>query len=268
MRTDKGGIIMKKFMKQFLCMAVALCLITCFMPQRADASTTKYVTKINTLAQNTYVTSKGYNSVYSTSTSSYTKTSYFYKITVPAGGYVTFHTNSTSKSIYLYRTIKKNKSYFDSNNINYLYNKKTYYRVLPSGVYYVFAEKGLKFKWVFHKTTTPTNYCRSKAYGLSASKKTTTVFPRGYEFNRWYKITVTSKKTLYLYLTDLTTGYTLSVDVLTAGGIKVYTTSVNDTTYRTKEAVTKGTYYLRVSPHDYTSTTDYYKGRIGTLMWK
>jgi hypothetical protein len=157
MRTDKGGIIMKKFMKQFLCMALALCLITCFMPQRADASTTKYVTKINTLAQNTYVTSKGYNSVYSTSTSSYTKTSYFYKITVPAGGYVTFHTNSTSKSIYLYRTVKKNKSYFDSNDINYLYNKKTYYRVLPSGVYYVFAEKGLKFKWVFHKTTTPTN---------------------------------------------------------------------------------------------------------------
>ncbi len=79
---------------------------------------------------------------------------------------------------------------------------------------------------------------------------------------------MTSKKTLYLYLTDLTAGYTLSVDVLTAGGIKVYTTSVNDTTYRTKEAVAKGTYYLRVNPQDYTSTTDYYKGRMGTLMWK
>lgn len=259
---------MKKLMKKFLCTALALCLITCFLPQQADAATTRYVTKVSSLSSGTYVVSKGYSSAYSSSSETYTYTSQFYKISVPAGGYVTFHASDVSKDIYLYKSIKTNKAYYDSNEIGFMYNKKTHYRVLPAGTYYVFASKGLKFKWVFHKATNSTNYCKSKATGLAASKKVTPVFFRGYEFNKWYKITVSSKKTLSVYLTDLIGSSTVSVDVLTASGLRVNATSVNDTTWRTKSAVAKGTYYIRLRPLDYSSTTDYYRGRMCTLMWK
>lgn len=268
MKNCKGETKMKQLMKRFLCMALTLCLMTCFLPQQADASTVKYVTKVSSLKSGTAVTAKGYTSSYSSSTEVFTYTSQFYKISVPSGGYVTFHTTDASKDLYLYKSIKKNKAYHESNEIGFMYNKKTYYRVLPAGTYYVFASKGLRFKWVFHKATNSTNYCKSKATGLKAGKKATSVFFRGYEFNKWYKITVSSKKALSVNLTDLVSSGTVYLDVLTSSGMRVNTTSVNDTTWRTKSAVNKGTYYLRLRPLDYSSTTDYYRGRMCTLLWK
>lgn len=262
---------MKKAVRQFLCMAIALCIIACCLPQRADAYSTRYNSSIHTLKQKTYVTSKGYVSSYSSGTEINTRTCHYYKITVPTGGYVTFHTNNSSKSIYIYKTVKKNKMYYNSDVVNSMYGKKTYYRVLPRGTYYLFAEKSLKFKWVFHKVATPSNYCRSKAYGLKANQKSTVVFPHGYEFPRWYKITVSSKKTLYFYLTDLTDTWNLSFSVFNASGIRIPCTSSysNHTeTYQTKSTVAKGTYYIRVTASDYSTLKDYYRGRMGTIMWR
>ena len=258
---------MKKCMKQLLCMALALCIIACLAPQRADAYTKRYTSNITTLRQNTYVTGKGYVTNYNSSTDTSTTTSYYYKITVPSGGYVTFNTNNKSKGFYLFKTLNKNKAYYDNKYVGYLYNYTSYYRVLPAGTYYMFAEKGLKVKWAFHKAATTTNYCRSRAAGLSIGKKTTAVFTRGYEFGKWYKVTLSSKKTLTVYVTDLTQKSNLSADVFNAAGVRISTSRVNDTTIRTK-TLTKGTYYIRLRPSDYYSDNDYYVGRIGTIMWR
>ena len=103
---------MKKCMKQLLCMALALCIIACLAPQQADAYTKRYTSNITTLRQNTYVTGKGYVTNYNSSTDTSTTTSYYYKITVPSGGYVTFNTNNKSKGFYLFKTLNKNKAYY------------------------------------------------------------------------------------------------------------------------------------------------------------
>ena len=258
---------MKKCMKQLLCMAMALCIITCLAPRRADAYTKRYTSNITTLKQNTYVTAKGYVTNYNSSADTSTTTTYYYKITVPSGGYVTFNTNSKSKGFYLFKTLNKSKTYYDNKNVGYLYNYTSFYRVLPAGTYYIYGEKGLKFKWAFHKAATTTNYCRSRAAGLSTGKKTTVVFTRGYESGKWYRAALASKKTLTVYVNDLTRKSNLIVDVFNAAGVKISTSRVNDTTIRTK-TLARGTYYIRLRPSDYYSANDYYVGRMGTIMWR
>lgn len=248
-------------------MAMALCIIACLVPQQADAYTKKYTSRIASLKQNTYVTAKGYVTNYNSSTDTNTTTTYYYKFTVPSGGYVTFNTNNKSKGFYLFRNLNKNKAYSDNKYVAYLYKYTGYYRVLPAGTYYLYADKGLKIKWTFHKAAATTNYCRSRAAGLRMGKKATAVFTRGYEFGKWYRVSLTSKKTLTVYVTDLTRKSNLNVDVFNANGIRLSLSRVNNTTSRTK-TLARGTYYIRLRPGDYYSDTDFYVGRMGTIMWR
>ncbi|MDO5133883.1 MAG: hypothetical protein Q4D81_13035 [Eubacteriales bacterium] len=256
-----------RILQQFVCLAMAVIICSGFIPLRAEAST-KYVYKITTLKQNTYVTAKGDKSDYNDKTDSYTDTYYLYKITVPANGYVKIQTTNSSKYIYIYRSINKNEYIGHSDRIRECYDSKIYYQALPKGTYYIYADSGTKFKWSFVKCKNPSNYCRSRAATLAAGKKTTIVINPGYEYDRWYKVVLKKKKTITVTIKILDDNYRSDFYLYDSKGSRVNCPYLTTDSYRTA-ILPKGKYYIRILAIDkYSDAYGDFTGRISQLMWK
>ena len=92
-------LLKRHIYKRLICAALAVLLFGGFVPIKSEAADYKYIYKTTPLKQNTNINAKGDTWIGNT------RTYHLYKINVPANGYVTIQTNSSSNSMYIYRTV-------------------------------------------------------------------------------------------------------------------------------------------------------------------
>lgn len=261
---------MKKRMKQLLCIVLAFAFVLCFVPKQTFADVKiKYEKKIVTWKQNTYVQGRIDN--LDMSENGWTEVHYFWKITVPANGYVriqaTYKEHLTdSASFFICKSFDKNKE--PSGYIAYYSGSKNYL-VLNKGTWYVFISPGTIAKWTFVSKKSQSNICRGKAASLPAGKEKVVFVNYGHEAPLWYKVTLPKKKVLTVYFTFLDeekiSGH-MTFDLFDSKGKMIDYRSRNETAYRTA-ALPKGTYYIRV--HSYTiEDPSMHTGRLAKIKWK
>lgn len=260
------SLLKRSFMQKFLCLALALVLAVGFAPLPAQASTERYVYKTISPKQNTYITGKGEAYSYNSDTGVSTTTFYLYKMTVPSAGFIRIQTTTPSKLMCLYRSINRSKSLWDSNSIAGFDGKKLYYRVLPKGTYYLAVESSTRFRWTFIKFAPTSNYCRTRATALSAGQTKTIVYNYGYEFSKWYKVVLPTRKTITVTFKSLDDYYP-DFEVFNYRGLYIRCPELTATSYRTA-ILPKGTYYIRVNRHYDYDDYDYYNERICQLTWR
>ena len=91
----------------------------------------------------------------------------------------------------------------------------------------------------------------------------------GYEYNRWYKLTLSSKKTITVTFKDLCSNYVSkypNFTVYNASGEEIDCPFLSGTNYRTAK-VAKGTYYIRVYYEGSYAKSQTYN-RLYTIKWK
>ena len=240
-------------LRRLLCIALAVMLTAGFIPVHTEAATAK-LNVITLKSEKTTTVREGY----------------CYKIKVPANGYIKIKTNTTNH-FFIYNSYKK----IGVNNVDSLGYTKIHYRVLPKGTYYILGPKGAKFNWSFIKTKTPANYCRFKASPLKKGKKITIVFNHNYEFARFYKIKLTSKKAITIKQKGLDSDigrFYNELELLDSKGCSVgflnSNTSPEDKEKRTR-TLPAGTYYIVVdtSSHGYNGSSER-MNHVCQIYWK
>lgn len=252
--------------KQLACFLLAFMITAAFVPLPTHAYTQKYNYKVSTLKQKKWVTAKDYTYNYNQDKDTDTYTYYFYKISVPANSFIRVDSKNKSNSIGFYKSVNRKKDIFDQYCEFSLYDKNIYRRVLPKGTYYIRADEGTTFKWQSTKIKNPTNFCRSRSSRLKAGYKKWEVFNYGYEFDRWYRISLTARKPITVTMKQMDSNYNYynSFSIYNSRGYKVTCNSLNDTNFRTT-VLPKGTYYIRVNCGNYE---DLFFGRISQFWWR
>lgn len=185
---------------------------------------------------------------------------YLYKITVTKEGYITLYGKVTKKTSYAYghcdfRLLNSHKEEFSENYPDYVYvssgnktdslkyavSKGTYY-IQPSNYYNSDNSVTVSVKYKFTAVTQPTNYCVGNAKSLSAGTVSKIYQTPKKNFDRWYKITLSSNKKvtvttdMYCKLFD-DRGNEISLE---------YSSSK----YSSKIKLAKGTYYIKAYEYD------------------
>ena len=255
------SFLKRSAVKQLACFLLAVIITAAFVPLPAQASTEKYNYKITTLKQKKWVTAKDYT--YNSDTNTYTY--YLYKITVPANSFIRIDSKNKSNYIDIYKSFNKNS--YPSGSIASFYDNNIYRRVLPKGTYYISADNGTTFKWQFSRSKNPTNFCRSRSARLKAGYKKWEIFNYGYEFDRWYRISLTARKPITVTMNQMDKSYwSVDFSIYNSRGYRVTCNELNDTNYRTA-VLPKGTYYIRVNRNEY-SEYDEVCDRIYQFWWR
>ncbi len=259
------SFLKRSAVKQLACFLLAVIITVGFVPLPAQASTEKYNYKITTLNQRKWVTAKEYSYNYNQAKNTETHIFYLYKISVPANSFIRIDSKSKSKTIRIYKSINMKDSPYNSDSIFYLDYATLYRCVLPKGTYYILADEGTTFKWQSATTKNPTNFCRARATQLNAGSKKWEVFNIGYEFDRWYRISLTARKPITVTMNTMDNDYNYhnSFAIYNSRGYKVTCNALNDTNYRTA-VLPKGTYFIRVHCEYY----DDLSGRIYQFWWR
>jgi hypothetical protein len=259
------SFLKRSAVKQLACFLLAVMITAAFVPLPAQAYTQKYNYKVTTLKQKKWVTAKGNTYKYNQDKYTNTYTYYVYKISVPANSFIRIDSKNKSNSIYIYKSFNKNS--YPSDSIASFYDNNIYRCVLPKGTYYINADRGTTFKWQSTTTKNPTNFCRSRSARLRAGYKKWEVFNYGYEFDRWYRISLTARKPITVTMKQMGE-YVWGIDfsIYNSRGYSVTCNELNDTNYRTA-VLPKGTYYIRVYFSDYEAY-DSINGRIAQFWWR
>lgn len=139
---------------------------------------------------------------------------------------------------------------------------------LTKGTYYIrmydHQEKSTaQVKFTVQKAVNQNNYCRAKAVSLKPNKTVKIAQTADYCYDRWYRITLNSKKTV-----------TITTNEGEADSIRLYDSKMKkiDCTSGSRKVITedpikKGTYFIRVmSPNDYDYVGEC-TGTYLTLSW-
>ena len=254
------SFLKRSAVKQLACFLLAVIITVGSVPLPAQASTTKYNYKITTLKQKKWVTAKDYT--YNSDTNTYTY--YLYKITVPANSFIRIDSKNKSAWLNIFKSIDRKKSLSDQDALEYFYSQNVYRYVLPKGTYYICAYEEPTFKWQSTTTKNPTNFCRSRSARLKAGYKKWEVFNYGYEFDRWYRISLTARKPITVTMKQMDSDGGDNFSIYNSRGYYVTCNELNDSVSRTA-VLPKGTYYIRV----YTDVDyDRYYGRICQFWWR
>ena len=253
-------------------MILAVIIITGFIPLHTWAYTEKISYRVTALSQKKTVTQKADTDRYYESTDTNVYTYYIYKINVPANGYLRIGSSASSKEIRIYKSIDKTKEIYWQNEVATLKGSRAYYRILPRGYYYIQADPGTKFNWSFYRKKAVYNYCRARASSLKAGAKTGIFFTCGYEYDRWYRVTLTKNKTITVTFNrlDITENYLTYLngfEIYDSRGKYINCPELTKTSYRTG-TLRKGTYYIRVWRDSDNDEDHDYIGRIVQVMWR
>ena len=111
-----------------------------------------------------------------------------------------------------------------------------------------------------------------KAKKLTSGKNMREVFAYGYEFTKWYKITLSKPQKIKTFVRTMEStsrygriyGPEVELSVIYKNGVKVKTTDLN---YYSKITGTlpKGTYYICVKRNIPADDSEYYGGRLISL---
>lgn len=276
--------MMKKRWTKMLCVALVMMMLV-LTAQPAQAAN-KYTYSIKT-AESGKTVNETNKETYNETTDSYTYKVNIYKITAPESGYITVtvydymsdgYENETDMQ--LYRTLSAAKAW-DKDTQDYFLNAysgqtdmKTVRVPLAKGktVYLrARAADGYKFKYTFTKAAIPTsNLCRAKATTLKAGVKKTICVPDGYQGYRWYKIKVTTKKTISITFKNLA-GYMdkeyPDLTLYDSSRKEIGVVHASGDIYKSVKKLPVGTYYIKVrSDSDYEDS--FHQTYLYTLSWK
>ena len=189
-----------------------------------------------------------------------------YKLALSADSIITIKRkgNDSGAAYVLFYTDKK----CDGSSINDDYYSGTEIFSLAKGTYYIkmyddWSEyTNMQVKITVQKAVNQSNYCRAKAVSLKPNKTVKIAQTSDYCYDRWYRITLNTKKTV-----------TITTDEHMAGYIRLYDSRMQKVTCTsgsrkviTEYPVKKGTYFVRViSPDDYD--VGEYVGTYMTLSW-
>lgn len=254
-------------LKRLLCIALAVVMMAGFVPMEAKAYEFKRQYHYTTLKQNVYTAPKprvGVNGTIHT---------YYFKINVPADGYIKVQGKKRLDGVCIYKTLKKEFRYEDTLS-GYGGGGKISYHALRKGTYYLYVESDSKIKWNFVNPKSydqQKNYCRAKATTLAKGKKKTVFFNFKYDFPRWYKITLTKKQRITLSCKFLDSGsyhYVITdsrwVDVDKDYKYNMFYCEYIDSQEKQKTRVLpKGTYYLFIE----RDPDENHEGRICQISW-
>ncbi len=250
----------KGTMKKLLSMCMAmLVLVIALMP--APVSAADYT--IKTLNAGTWAKAS-YN--YNTGKSTY------YMITVPKSGALTFTLQSDDNysGVGIFKSKSDAVNYTFKNSVRWVnYSDKSKSVAVDAGTYYLRVEAD-KCKYSFKATANKANYRKTKALALKAGTKLWIAQSPNANYSRWYKITTTSKKKLYIasnwgrYYSNVE-----NIAIYNSKGKRIETiANGSELKICTKSKMPKGTYYICVSTtYSYPGDNDYAFGNVITLKW-
>ncbi len=245
---------MKKRTRKLFALALAiLMLLPVFTPVTAQAATYRTSKTVTLSAGQTASLSRLY--YYNSSTYNTTYTYYYYKITLTAPKILTFTiTGSSSPYAYLSNSLKYLK-YTDGvistkpSSYDYEYLENGEKICLDKGTYYLRVGTDCKAKYSLTTPVNKANYCAAKAITWSANKNLTIAQTGMYNYNRWYKITLSSKKQIAYQTKDSNDIY--KVTVYNSKGRRLYTiTNGANNKKCTEDKLPAGTYYICISAID------------------
>ncbi len=266
------SLLKQNTIKHLVCIVLIVIITSCFIPLRAWAYT-KYSYRVTALGQKKTVTQEADTEYYDDSTYTDVYTCYIYKINVPANGYLRIASSASSNEIKIYKSIDTTEEIDRQryeNEIATLKGSRVYYRILPRGYYYIHADEGTKFNWSFNRKKTVYNYCRARAASLKAGAKIGIFFTCGYEYDRWYKVSLTRNKTITITFNQLDAEYRdlNGFSVYDSRGKYINCPELTGNSYRTG-TLRKGTYYIRIwRERDIGSEVKECSGRIAQVMWR
>ncbi|MBE6000606.1 MAG: hypothetical protein E7239_04300 [Sarcina sp.] len=279
---------MKRRCKQRLCIILAVLILTGMSPVSALASDGyTYGYKTASLAKDTWVTSG--DAIATTLNGTYLRYTYgLYKISVPAGVYTKIDAKAVngqkteSYEVFgaIYKTIKNKKVsiYHKDNNSGLVANiaghEGRHFYYLKKGVYYIHVDRGMKIRWSYTKPSVPGNFCRAKAIKMNFGEKKLVFTNYGYEFDRWFKIDLPSKRSINISVQNLLDD-TIAVQAIMVyrsngkyiGQMKTKITSKPGVRQHYTSAYPKGTYYLQVSRQPSSTETESYSTNQGRLFY-
>lgn len=278
---------MKRRCKQRLCIILAVLILSGMSPVSALAADgNTYVYKIASLAKDTWVTSS--SALASTLNGTNLRYTYgFYKISVPAGVYTKidikavndYKVESWEVTGAIYKTIKNKKVSIDHKDNNSglvarISGDKRHLYFLKKGVYYIYASRGMKIRWSYTKPSVPGNFCRAKAIKVNFGEKKLVFTNYGYEFDRWFKIDLPSKRSINISVQNLLDD-TIAVQAILVyrsngkyiGQMKMKNTGKPRVLQYDTSAYPKGTYYLQVSRLPHSTETESYSTNQGRLFY-
>lgn len=139
---------------------------------------------------------------------------------------------------------------------------------LAKGTYYIrmyeYEDRPTtQVKVTVQKAVNQNNYCRAKAVSLKPNKTVKIAQTADYCYDRWYRITLNSKKTV-----------TITTNEEMADNIRLYDSRMQkiDCTSGSRKVITedpikKGTYFIRVMSPGYYGYVGEYVGSYMTLSW-
>ncbi len=261
---------MKRLLKQSICLLAILCLFAGLVPVQAQAYEKKGDYKIHSMSEDKWVTSPGDTDYH-----------HVYKIKIPSDGYIKVKVNwdkvprdkrrrSTSVDLYTtYKTCEDNSQNYEIAN----FIQGEAYVALKKGTYYFNTYTSLlKFKYVHHSVSHGHNYCMEKAKNLTSGKNRREVFAYGYEFAKWYKITLSKPQKIKAYCERMEStgrfsrifGPDISLMIINKNGVAVKTTRLDRFTQITG-TLPKGTYYICVQRDRPADKDEYYGSRLISL---
>ena len=222
----------------------------------------KYVTKTLTTGQAVAVINE--------STSSGTTTYTMYKFTVPAGKYVSLTCVSVAErygNASIYMKANTNSSYRVAGTSAATKGKSWTEKIaLEPGTYYLSFYNVAKTKLDLVTSPNKANYCRSKAQALKAGTAVTIVQTPDTDYDRWYKVSLTTAKKL-----KITSNTSMYITVYNKNGARCPLDSYNSSTksQTTSNKLTKGVYYIRVHCQSFSNSGSGYdkKGVYNVMKW-
>ncbi len=276
---------MKKLAKQFLALMFVLILALGVFPQKAEAYTDHYIYHASSIKAGSSFTAKAAVSGWRDKNFyDYDYHYYMYKFTVPENSYLKITTSNASNYLHIYTKyakgyISKSSDYCISTMGQRNTGKKTFYRVLPAGTYYLnnYGSSNSTVTLSTVKCKLPTNYCKNRATVLKTNNKAVTVLnSNGNEFSRWFKVKATSSKfTITQKVLDFegTTSYG-RYDLRDSSGKRIEYSSRNyqenkATVSETFTGLKKGKYYyICLGPDSGNFSDKYSQERLITLSVK
>ena len=218
------------------------------------------------LSQNKTAAQKSYTYTYNSKTGISTYTYYRYKITIPAGGYITVttgkgKTDSEYREVSFYRKLNDEDSAYSW----WIYGtKKNGVFTIPidKGTYYLRTYDNHTIKYKFTKVQQKPNYCVGKAVPLKKNQKALICQTPLYNYSRWYKIQLPKKQAVNIWFDEWN-----RASLYDSGlhYISMEHAGTNSPRYFSTEKLPKGTYYIRVERN--TSYSDWSSFYTGTLRW-
>ena len=263
---------MKKMLKRSICLLAVLCIIAGLVPMKAQAYEKKGEYKIHSISEGKWVTTSDDDD--------YTNV---YKFKIPSDGYIKVKVNSdkctgrfhTKACAVIFTTYKVNSETREEYVIGSFLNGENYVAVKAGTYYFYSTHDNLKFKYEHTSVSHGSNYCMQKAKSLTSGKNYREVFAYGYEYTKWYKITLHKRQKIKTFARRMESqapygeieGPGISLYLVNQYGVRIKTTTLN-----ARQVITgtlpKGTYYICLTRKIPRSMNEYRGDRLISMTIK